>query len=570
MAYADRVRDARTRWELALTQRANRRRLLAGGAAAGGLVIASSLPGRATRLAYQDGTPVASPLATPFASPVASPVASPSAFGANPFQLGVASGDPRPDSVVLWTRLAPAPRDGGGMDPVPYAVRWEIARDEGFAQVALRGEAVAAAPLAHTVHVDALGLEPDTEYFYRFMVGGEVSPTGRTKTAPAADAAPDGMRFAFASCAHYEHGYFVAYRHMAEQRFDLILHQGDYIYEMGPGEYDVYDDGPVEGRRFSGGPNDLFTLEEYRNRYALYRTDPYLQAAHASAPWATTWDDHEFSNDYAGLLPEDTKGQPADVFEARRTNAYQAYYEHLPLRPSSMPRGPEMQLYRRLAYGSLAQFQILDTRQYRSDQPCGEGVNVRCPAALDPNTTLTGPEQERWLLQGLDASPATWNVISQQVLMAELEQGPGPVEAYFGDGWGGYPAARNRILAHMLSRGTSNPVVLTGDIHCAWANDLKADFADPASQTVGSEFVCTSITAGGAASTSEFFREFLGDAPHIRYFDPRHGGYTGVTVTPERMTAEYLVVEDMRDEDAPITAAATYVTEAGNPGMHPA
>jgi alkaline phosphatase D len=546
----------------------SRRRLLAGGAGAAGLVVATSLPGRATFLRAQEGTPIASPAASPVATPGASPAASPDAFAATPFGLGVASGDPRSDSVVLWTRLAVSTRDGGGMDPVPYDVRWEVASDETFSQVVQSGTAVAAPTLAHSVHVDVIGLEPATEYFYRFMVGGEESPVGRTKTAPAADAAVDSVRFAFASCAHYEHGYFVAYRHMAEQRFDIVFHQGDYIYEMGPGAYDVYEEDPP--RDFTGGSADLYALADFRNRYALYRSDPDLQAAHASAPWATTWDDHEFSNDYAGLVAEDTKGQPDEVFLQRRINAYQAYYEHMPLRPSSMPVGPNLQLYRRLPYGTLAEFQILDTRQYRDDQPCGEGVSVRCPAALDPNTTMTGPDQERWLLEGLDASPATWNVISQQLMMAHLDELPGDGAEFWGDDWNGYPEARNRILGHMLSRGTSNPVVLTGDIHCAWANDLKADWADPSSQTIGTELVCTSISAGGSENPATSFEQYLPDNPHVKFFDPTHGGYTSVELTPERLTAQYLEVADLRDENSPISVIGTFVSEAGNPGIQPA
>jgi alkaline phosphatase D len=335
---------------------------------------------------------------------------------------------------------------------------------------------------------------------------------------------------------------------------------------MGPGDYSVYgeEDAP---RRFTG--SDLLDLALFRNRHALYKTDADLQAAHASAPWVVTWDDHETENDYAALTREDPNPQAgfADIVAA----SYQAYYEHMPLRPFSMPQGPNMQLYRKLTWGTLAEFQTLDNRQYRSDQPCGEGATVRCPAAYDPETTMLGPEQERWLLGNLDASQATWNVLAQSVQMAELEQGsgePNSPELYWQDSWPGYPEARNRILSHVMSRGIPNLAVLTGDIHCHWANDLKADWSDAASQTIGTEFICTSVTAEGSAGASDFFREYLdGRNEHIRWFDGRHGGYTGVTVTPELWTADYVQIDDMRDPASALQVINTVVTEAGNPGI---
>ena len=541
----------RTRFDQLLARRANRRLLLGAGSA--GLVTVSlrGLPTRARGGLLQ---------ATPGASPVASPSAA-SAFGANPFGLGVASGDPLPDGVVLWTRLAPVPLAvNGGMDPVPYEVRWELADDEIFGSVVQSGTAVAAPALAHSVHVDLTGLEPGRDYFYRFMVGGEVSPTGRTKTAPAAGASVDRLRFGFASCSMYEHGYFSAYRHMADQGFDLIFHLGDYIYEYGVNEYSVREGDPL--REHTEG--ETTNLDRYRLRFGQYRTDLDLQAAHASAPWVVTWDDHEVENDYAGPISENF--DPASDFLSRRADAYQAYYEHMPLRPSSLPVGPDMQLYRRLTCGSLAEFTVLDTRQYRSDQPCGDGVNVRCPAALDPATTLLGPPQERWLLEGLDASSATWNVLAQQVMMAEIEQLPGPDEGYWGDSWSAYPAARNRILGHLLDRGTANPMVITGDIHTAWANDLKADWQDPGSTTIGTEYICTSITAGGEEPAA-FFEQFLPETPHIRFFDPNHGGYTAVEVTPDLWRADFLKVDALSTEGSGLTSVGTFATEAGNPGV---
>jgi alkaline phosphatase D len=548
----------RRAFEQVLIQGMTRRRLLTmSGLGVAGVAI--SVPGLPTRVIAQDA------MGTPIASPEGSTVVAAPTFSATPFSLGVASGDPMPDSVVLWTRLAVAPRDGGGMGTLPYEVRWELAADDAFGTVVQSGTAIASSALAHSVHVDVTGLEPATEYFYRFKVGSEESPVGRTRTAPSPDMAVPELRFAFTSCAHYEHGYFVAYRHIAEQAYDVVFNLGDYIYEMGPGAYSVYGEEEAP-RRFTGG--DLLDLALFRNRHALYKTDADLQAAHASAPWVVTWDDHETENDYASLTREDPQAQAG--FADLVTAAYQAYYEHMPLRPSSMPLGPSMQLYRKVTWGALAEFQVLDTRQYRSDQPCGEGATVRCPAAYDPNTTMLGPSQEQWLLQNLDQSRATWNVLAQQVQMAEVEQGtgePGAPEIYWQDGWPGYPAARNRILSHVMSRGISNFAVMTGDIHCHWANDLKADWADPNSATVGTEFICTSVTAEGSAQVSDFFREYLdGRNEHIQWFDGRHGGYTGVTLTPENWTADYYQVDDMRNPDSGVQVIQTVVTEAGNPG----
>ncbi len=546
----------RRRFEDLLVRRASRRNLLLGGAAVG----AVSLSGLPTRLVAQDamGTPVPD-LSSPLYGATPAPAGR---FNDTPFSLGVASGDPLPDGIVLWTRLAVTPLDGGGMDNLPYEVCWELAADDQFAHVVQSGTAVASPVLAHSVHVDVTGLTPATEYFYRFVVGSEISPVGRTRTAPAAGSAVDSIRFAFTSCAHYEHGYFVPYRHIAEQRYDVVFNLGDYIYEMGPGDYSVYDDDPP--RRFTGG--ELLDLSLYRNRHALYKTDLDQQAAHASAPWVVTWDDHEVENDYAGLIREDPRDQ--NGFPALVAASYQAYYEHMPLRASSMPQGTSMQLYRRIQWGNLADFQVLDGRQYRSDQPCGEGAQVRCPAAYDPSTTMLGPEQERWLLTNLENGTSTWNVLAQQTQFVELDQQAGPGEEFWQDSWPGYPGARNRILSHVMSRGIENLTVMTGDIHCHWGNDLLADWRDANSQVLGTEFICTSITAEGSAQQSDFFREYINDEnPGVRWFDGRHGGYVGVEATPDRWTADFWQVDDMRDENTAINVINTLVTEAGNPGI---
>ena len=531
----------RAHFEHLLRRSVSRRRLLGAGLG----LIAVSLSGRPTR-----------PLAAPRARATA-PV-----FGTNPFTLGVASGDPLPDGVVLWTRLAPDPLNGGGMEPVPVEVRWEVAADDAFSRIVQTGVATASPNLAHSVHVDVRGLEPGRPYVYRFLAGNEVSPVGRTRTAAALAAPPDRLRFAVASCAHWEHGSFAAYRHLAAEDLDLVVFLGDYLYDAAASEGSLPDDGAPVRRHPEGA---AVTLEDYRTRHALYKTDPDLQAAHAAVPWVATWDDHEVENNYAADRSE--TGDPPDRFLAKRAAAYQAYYEHMPLRPESMPQGPDLRLYRRLTYGDLAEFSALDTRQYRTDQPCGAGAQPRCAAALDPNATMLGPEQERWLLAGLDASTARWNVIAQQVMMAELDTQLGPGEKFATDIWDGYPAARNRILGHIMSRGIANPVVLTGDIHSTWVNDLKADFLEPDSTVVATEFVAPSITAFNPYARQLPFL-LLGN-PHVKYFDARHG-YVRCELTADRWQTDICALETVADPAAPVATIASFVVEAGRPGAVPA
>jgi alkaline phosphatase D len=527
----------RTRFEQLMLRRTNRRRLLAGMATVSAAV---SLRGTPTRRAAR---------------------AAAQASGGYPFALGVASGDPLPDGVVLWTRLAPDPLIGGGMESEPAEVRWEIAHDEAFDAVVQRGSATATADFGHSVHVDVTGLEPGREYVYRFIAGGETSPVGRTKTAPAPDALPDRLRFGFASCAHWEHGYFTAYRHLAAEDLDLVLFQGDYIYEYAPNDDYQTDDGDAPVRLFAG-EGETLTLADYRLRHAQYKTDPDLQDAHRRFPWVATWDDHEVANDYAGDQSQDA--DPVDLFLARRAAAYQAYYEHMPLRPESMPQGPDLRLYRRLHLGALAEIAVLDTRQYRSDHPCGNTIAPRCDAALDPAQTMTGPEQEQWLLDGLTSSEARWKIISQQTMMAELAvKVLGPPAQYNDDMWDGYPLARNRILGHVRDAAVANTVVLSGDIHSAWVNDLKADYADPASPTVATEFVCSSITArnpvGGQLAL------VLGGNPHVKFLDVQHG-YSVCDVTPARWQTDFRAVASVTSPDADVQTIASFVVEDGTPG----
>ncbi|MGH8869749.1 MAG: alkaline phosphatase D family protein [Actinomycetes bacterium] len=481
-------------------------------------------------------------------------------FADDPFSLGVASGDPAPDGVVLWTRLAPDPMAGGGMPDAAVQAEWEVADDPQFRRVVRRGTETARPELGHAVHAEVHGLEPHREYYYRFRAGGQISPVGRTRTAPALGAAVGALRFAFVSCQQFEHGYYTAYGHLAEEDLDLVVHLGDYIYEYGTDEY-LSPDGNV--RHHVGA--EIWSLEDYRIRHAQYRGDADLQAAHAACPWMVTWDDHEVENNYAGLVPE--QGQDPALFLPRRAAAYQAYYEHMPLRRSSVPRGPDMLLYRRLPYGGLADFHLLDTRQYRDDQAAGDGTKPPNPEQQDPSRTLTGAEQEAWLLDGLARSGARWNVLAQQVFFARRDLGVGADERYSMDSWDGYLGSRDRIVRGFAETGASNPVVLTGDVHASWANDVKADFADPGSATVATEFVGTSITSGGNGSdTRADTAQVLADNPHIRFFN-NFRGYVRCTVTPRQWQTDYRVVPYVTQPGAPVSTRASFVVETGRPGV---
>jgi len=483
-------------------------------------------------------------------------------FSDYPFSLGVASGDPLPDGFVLWTRLAPEPLaedGGGGMPEQSVPVRWEVAADENFGWIVRQGTARARPELAHSVHVEVEGLEPAREYFYRFKAGSEISPVGRTKTAPAPGAAVAQMRFAFASCQMYEHGYYTAYGHMSEEDLDLVVHLGDYIYEYGINEY-VASGGNV---RRHEGPK-IFTLPQYRNRYALYRSASNLRAAHAAFPWVVTWDDHEVENNYADAIPGGDRS--VEEFLRRRTAAYQAYYEHMPLRRSSVPQGPDMLLRRRITYGNLAEFNVLDTRQYRNDQAAGGGVDPPNPEQRDPSRTITGEAQERWLLEGLSRSRSRWNVLAQQVFFAERDLRSGPGEAFIMDAWDGYLGSRNRILGFIAERRIANPIVITGDVHNNWAADLKSDFDDPDLPTVGTEFVGTSITSGGdGADTNPRAQGIIAENPHIKFFNGQRG-YVRCTLSPQSFRADYRVLPFVSRRGAPIHTRASFVVEDGQPG----
>jgi alkaline phosphatase D len=515
----------------------SRRTLLLSGAAAGAAGAATTWP--------------LSAMAAPY----------PGQLRTDPFTLGVASGDPEPDGFVLWTRLAPTPLadDGlGGMPSRTVAVQWELAADARFRRIVRRGSALARAASGHTVHVELTGLPAGREFFYRFRAEGHLSPVGRTRTAPAPWAHVGSLAMSFVSCSQYEHGYFTAYRRLAEDEPELILHLGDYQYEYQAGTYTI----PGGNPRDHLGP-ETRTLANYRQRHAQYKTDPDLQAAHAVAPWAVVFDDHEVENNWADEVPE----QPDPDFPARRAAAFQAYYENMPLRRSSIPRGIDMQLYRRLHWGRLATFHMLDTRQFRDDQACDDGYKD-CPAALDPARSITGAEQEKWLLDGFRRSTARWDILGQQVFFGQRDNDAGPATVVSMDSWDGYAASRERITRGWVDAKVRNPVVLTGDVHAHWADELKLDYADPTSRTVGTELVCSSITStGDGADVPSGTHPWAAWNPHLRFYNNQRG-YVRTTITTGELSADFRVVPYVTRPDAPVHTRATFVVEDRVPGLH--
>ncbi len=474
-------------------------------------------------------------------------------FSAYPFSLGVASGDPTPDGVVLWTRLAPRPREpGGGLAPEPIEVSWQIADDEAMTRVVHRGTATANPAWAQSVHVEVDGLRPDRWYWYQFKAGSEVSPKGRTRTMPPAGATPERLRFAFASCQKYEMGYYTAYEHMAREDLDLVVHLGDYIYEKG-------DDAKAVRPH---GTKEIISLDDYRARYGVYKADPALQAAHALAPWIVTWDDHEVSNDYAGAIPEHPDRISTADFLRRRAAGYQAYFEHMPLRRSALPSGPDMRLYRRLEFGRLARFHVLDTRQFRSDQlePILQPPRA---AHLDPQRTILGDRQREWLFDGLAHSPAAWNVLAQQVPVGRIDRTGGPEIGLSMDKWAGYEFERRRLLRHFHERKIANPVVITGDVHCNWASELPLDFDGLDGRSAGVEFVGTSITSKGDGTEAlDRAQEFCRENPFVKFFNDERG-YVSCEVTPRAWRTDFRTVPFVSRRGAALNTRASFVVEAG-------
>ena len=486
----------------------------------------------------------------------------------DPFSLGVASGSPSPDGFVLWTRLAPEPRNydpvaPAGMSGLRVPVAYEIASDAAMKAIVRRGVAFAEPEFGYAVHATVAGLAPSRRYWYRFASGEATSEPARAITAPAGNSAPQNLRFAFVSCANYQHGHYAAYRHLSDENPDLVLFLGDYIY-------DSIDAKALPGRSHSEGV-ETDTLARYRSRYAQYKLDPDLQRLHRTSTCVMTWDDHEVQNDYANEWSQNLD-DPAQ-FLKRRAAGYRAFYEHMPLRPSAQPSGAVMRIYDRYRFGDLVEFSILDGRQYRSPEACygpGKGgghleSNASCPERRDETRSMIGRAQENWLFDGLAQSRARWNVIAQDVLMAQLRRRNNAGENVFStEPWDGYPASRTRLLRHISDSKVANPVVIGGDIHCYFANDLKLDFDDPSSPTVATEFVGTSISSNPPAYDA--VARLLPDNPHVRYFESRKRGYVSVEISRDRLTARFRAISDGTDPNATVETLKTFLVENGKAG----
>ena len=480
--------------------------------------------------------------------------------GAYPFTLGVASGMPRADSVVLWTRLAPFPHElEGGLPGIQVAVRWELAEDERFSRGLRTGQVLTRPEHAHSVHVDVGGLPSGAQFFYRFMTRDAVSPVGRTRTAPAADADVARLRLALASCQHYEQGAFVAHRDIASRDLDFVLFVGDYIYESSNPRFRL---------RAHEGPVPM-SLDGYRARHATYKLDADLRAAHAAHPWVLTWDDHEVENDYAD--DRSSKDQPQLQFLQRRAAAYKAYFEHMPVSPSMAPNGAAMRIHDRFVWGRLAELWTLDGRQFRSVQACsgGDGVGGRIAAPCDELETesrsVFGMAQERWLAQGLAASTRRWKLLGQATQLS-----PSGVDSPLGrrihtDGWEGYPRARDRLLRAIADPGVTNVLSLGGDVHRHVAAQLRLQPNEASSPIVASEFVCSSVTTRGLSEAlMGLMRSSNPDMVHARS-DER--GCALLDLTPQSAVCEFLGTLFPARSDARLNTQARFAVENGRAGV---
>mgnify|MGYP000117208377 CR=1 FL=1 len=490
------------------------------------------------------------------------------AAGDGPFTQGVASGDPSRQGFVLWTRLAPDPlaADGLGGMPAPATVTWTVYDDEALEKPVATGQVTTHPDSAHTVHAEVMGLKPDRFYWYRFEALGAQSRPGRARTLPLPGARPSQLRLCFASCSNYEQGYFSAYRHIADEAPDFVMFLGDYIYE-GSNK----DPKKATVRRHDRVA-DVRDLPAYRNRYALYHTDPDLQRLRAAATALITWDDHEVQNDYGAYLSQYMRD---DVnMPALRQAAYQAFYEAMPLGRRALPHGPHMKLYTGYRFGSLAAIDMLDGRQYRSAAACPNGdarkghvVTDACTDRVDPHRSMLGFEQEKWLCDRFAKSDATWNLMGQDLLVAAFVQkgkdrDKNPIIGHYTDGWDGYPATRERLLWAMQASRLRNPVMLGGDIHSFWATELRPS---PDAPVVATEFVGTSVTSDNPSHQD--FADMLPENPHVKYFNARSHGYVSVTVRPDHLETRFQAISDRADPNATVSTEKRFVVENGRPGV---
>ncbi|MFZ5726767.1 MAG: alkaline phosphatase D family protein [Pseudomonadota bacterium] len=487
-----------------------------------------------------------------------------------PFQLGVAAGDPASDGFVIWTRLAPEPMERhGGMPLTNVPVEWEVARDGGFREVVAKGTALARPELAHSVHVELTGLQPDRPYYYRFTAAGERSLRGRARTLPAPGAKVDALKFGVAGCQHFESGFYGAYRHMAREELAFVYHYGDFIYEYHQ-DY-LFDDGlPIRPVR-QYAQRALFDLTDFRNAYAQTLLDIDQQAVRAVHAHLSSFDDHEIRNNWVsdhdnwkmGLDKDDPDAVSPEVFMLKKQAAMQAWYEHMPVRRSLLPRGGMVATHREFRYGDLMAMQLLDTRQYRDDQPCGDGFKPACPDVFAKDRQVLGKAQEEWLARNLARGGATWNALAQQVTMMSLDRRRRPEETekiLNLDSWAGYEAARTRMLSRFA--GLDNNIVLTGDEHQNFCGDLVLE-----DKVVGAEFVATSISSGGDGSDKRVGTdEWLARNPELKFANDQRG-YLVCEVGREAWQTHFMVVDKVSTPVNTLSKRATGVVERGVAGV---
>ncbi|HET8950240.1 MAG TPA: alkaline phosphatase D family protein [Solirubrobacteraceae bacterium] len=481
-------------------------------------------------------------------------------FRDDPFTLGVASGDPSPTGVVLWTRLAPNPlAAGGGMPPEPFEVAYELSQDEDFHAIVRKGTTVALPDEVHSARAEIQGLGPEHEYYYRFKAGDWISPVGRTRTRPNGNSMVPSLTFAFVSCQNFAEGYFTPYDEIAaSEDIETVIFLGDYIYE-----------GRNTAVRTHEPQKTIQSLDEYRIRHGQYKPDPALQRAHAAHPWLITWDDHEFVNNYADDDTDQTPPVPAELVLVRRAAAYRAFWEHMPLARARKPVGPDLQLYRRFRWGQMATFNVLDGRQYRSDQntACSSrDPSGYCVEHVDPSRTMLGAEQRDWLFEDMASTKARWNVLAQQTAFAPLNgafTNPPRFSGVGADNWEGYVAERQRIIDWAVEHQTPNFVVLTGDSHRNWVRNIPRHYSS-LENPMGVEFLGTSVSTGGDTVPRELF--FSRDGNPQLLLQNNNRGYCKCTLTEDTWTSEYRYVSTVRQPQATVSSLATFVVQNGVPG----
>ena len=496
-------------------------------------------------------------------------------FDADPFSLGVASGDPWPDGFVIWTRLAPEPlAEHGGMPMLTVPVRWEVAEDAKFARIVRSGEGLARPELGHSVHVEVEGLKPARPYWYRFRVeGSDASPVGVARPAPAANDLPGRVRIAVAGCQAYPQGWYDAYRHLSrEPDLDVLFHYGDYIYESGPapGKYPLIDAAGRHVERLHAG-NELYSLDDYRRRYAQYKSDEDLKAAHAVVPFVMSFDDHEVDNDWSGEW--DQGRTPPEVFALRKFVAMQAWYENLPVRKAQFPR-PDggARYFRRLDYGKLLRMHVLDTRSHRDNQRCLDPKSPKCIYQPGKGSSILGAAQEAWLDDGL-RSDARWNLIAQQVFMMPLKarEAGGKEQLFFPDKWDGYPGSRERLVRSITEKKLNNVVIASGDAHINAIGAVPLRDDEPDGPMAATEFMATSISSNGdGAIDSPNATRFLNERnPYLKLCDNLRGYHT-YDITPSEWRTDVKAMDQVQRKGGTLTTRARFIVTPDKPQLHEA